>query len=461
MRGLHSQMITRRMLLTLASLIALASHASAQDRPSGIRVSGEYDVRQRPVLAVRPFAGAAPIAEVLDSLATIVRRDLRYSDRYNMIDDVPQQLRTGTVDYQQWNALRVTYVVTGEVTPTTRGYELRVTVHDVPWGRVTADARYILPAATAPDFRMAVHAVSDDVVQRTVNAPGSAATRVVFTRQNRDANRSYDLLIVDSDGYGLRRIAGFGGQLYSPVWSPDGRRVLYTINGERGWQLVERDVTSGSQRIISPGGDMVLTPTYAPQNGNIAMALWRGDRSEITAYDLERQCCARRVSGQGRNIEMYPTYSADGRYLAFMSNRIGRNAIYVATADGQNATIVTPFVPGQASDYAAPAFSPTSTQLAFHGHWSARGAYQYQIMLADAAKPGEPITQLTSSGNNEDPSWAPDGRHIVYTQTEVRGEPDGLYVIDAQSKIRRLLVSGGNMLMAHWSPPLVKAADLR
>jgi Tol biopolymer transport system component len=52
-----------------------------------------------------------------------------------------------------------------------------------------------------------------------------------MTRQN--GGGSYDLLIVDSDGFGLRRIAGTGTQLYSPVWSPDGRRILYAQHGPR------------------------------------------------------------------------------------------------------------------------------------------------------------------------------------------------------------------------------------
>ncbi|HUF50836.1 MAG TPA: hypothetical protein VMN60_08390 [Longimicrobiales bacterium] len=458
MRAPHA---VTRLLRTSLALLVCAAPAAAQDRPTGIRVSGEYDVRQRPVIAVRPFAGASPIAEAIDSITRIVQRDLHYSDRYNMLDAVPEVLRAGDVDYAQWNGLRVTYLVTGDVTPTTRGYELRVTIHDVPWGRVVNDARFALPAATAPDFRMAVHAVSDDVVQRTVNAPGIAATRIALTRQNRTASgtQTYDLLLVDADGFGLRRIQGFGGQLYSPVWSPDGRRLLYTANREHGWELIERDIASGRERTIRPGGEMVSTPTYSRRDGEIAMALWQGNRNEITVYDLERQT-ARRISAAGRFDEQYPTYSFDGRWLAFNSTRLGRQAIFVASADGSNPSAVTPFQAGVKSEYAAPVFSPTDMKLAFHGHWNTSQSLQFQILIADAARPGSQITQLTSIGHNEDPSWAPDGRHLVYTATEVRGAPDGLYVVDSESKIRRLLASGGNMRMADWSPPLVRASDL-
>jgi TolB protein len=458
-------MTTLRPLLTLGALCALAAPLAAQDRPTGIKVEGIYDVRQRPVLAVRPFAGAGPIAEVIDSMTTIVARDLRFSDRYNMIDQIPQELRTGEVDVAKWNALRVTYLVTGEVTPTTSGYQLRVVVHDVPWNRITYDVRYRLPAATAANFRMAVHADSDDVVKRTVNAPGIAATRVAFTRTNRvGANQldTYDLIIVDSDGFGVRRIAGYGGQLYSPSWSPDGSHLLYTANRDPGgWQLVEREITTGRERTIKPGGEMVSTPTYSPRDGLIVLALWRNNRNELTSFDITRNCCAQRISAPGRFMEQSPTFSHDGRLLAFTSTRSGPQAVYVANADGSNPTMITPFVAGQSSDYAAPDFSPTDTRLIFAGDWNIKvNGYRYHIMMADAARPGSQIIQLTTDGKNEDPSWAPDGRHIVYTQTEVRGQADGLYVIDGESKIRRLLVNGARLRMADWSAPLMRAADI-
>jgi TolB protein len=406
----------RSLFAVLCTLTLVAPLRAQQDPPPGIRLSGAYDARQRPMIAVRPLGGADAIAEAVDSVQAIVRRDLTYSNRYNVATTIPEALRTGDVDYGQWNSLNVVYLVTGDLTATARGYELALAVHDVVYRRLLHEGRYLLPAISDPDFRMAVHAVSDEVVLRSLNLPGSAATRIAFTRQNRDAAGSYDLLIVDSDGFGLRRIAGFGGQLYSPVWSPDARRVLYAINTERGWQLVERDVTSGTQRTLSPGGEMVLTPTYAPDGRTIALGIWRGDRSEITRYDLEQQCCAQRISGQGRNIEISPTFSADGRSIAFASDRLGRNAIYVMSADGSNPVLLSPFVPGQASEYTSPSWSPTSSRIAFHGHWNKRAPrWAYQIMVADASRPGSPIEQITARGNNEDPSWAPDGRNIVYT----------------------------------------------
>ena len=72
------------------------------------------------------------------------------------------------------------------------------------------------------------------------------------------------------------------------------------------------------------------------------------------------------------------------------------------------------------------------------------------------------VKQRTSDGANEDPSWAPDGRHLVYTHAGVRGSEPGLYVIDTATGSRRPLVTGSDgMRLADWSAPLVHAQELR
>ncbi|HSJ33086.1 MAG TPA: hypothetical protein VK933_16715 [Longimicrobiales bacterium] len=446
----------RRSLLAIVLLLVYAGPVLAQDPPPGIRLSTTYQTQNRPLLAVRPFEGAAPIAEALDSITGIVQRDLMNSSRFNIVEGVPASLRTGTVDYGQWNSLNVVYLVTGAVTPAADGYEVALTVHDVVYARVVHDGRYVLPAATNPAFRMAVHALADQVVQSALNSPGSAATRIVATRQHGDGN--YDLLIMDSDGFGMRRIAGFGGQIYSPVWSPDGRKILYATGGDK-WQLVERDVATGRQRTFDPGGDMIMPPAaYAPDGSTIALGVWRQNGAELVQYDVSRSGGLRKLTGDLNTISMYPSYSPDGSRLAFMSDRIGRPAVYVMTSSGGGATMLSPFVSGQSSDYAAPSWSPTGSRVAFHGLWNRNMRGSYQIMIADADRPGAQIEQITSRGNNEDPSWAPDGRNIVYTS--VGDGPGGLYIIDAVSRTRRLLARGDNLRMAEWSPLLLRASDL-
>jgi TolB protein len=142
-----------------------------------------------------------------------------------------------------------------------------------------------------------------------------------------------------------------------------------------------------------------------------------------------------------------------------MGSRLRLPHIYVMPATGGAQQLVSPYVHGQLGYYTSPDWSPTSTEIAFHGHWNSRGTYQ--IMIADAARPGAQIRQLTSTGANEDPSWAPDGRHLVFTHAGVRGTSPGLYVVDTATGTRRPLTTGSEgYRLADWSPVLLKAADI-
>ncbi|MCI0433066.1 MAG: hypothetical protein L0271_05370, partial [Gemmatimonadetes bacterium] len=154
-----------------------------------------------------------------------------------------------------------------------------------------------------------------------------------------------------------------------------------------------------------------------------------------------------------RSENMAPSLSPDGSTMAFQSTRTGRHHVYVMPSGGGNPRMISPL--GESAEFHAPDWSPVSAQVVFHG--ISRGVYQ--LMLADASRPGSTVTQLTSSGRSEDPSWAPDGRHIVYTGVGASGV--GLYVIDVVTGEVRQLVRGAKLRMADWSGSLAHAASAR
>lgn len=431
-----------------ALLVAVPVSAQQQDLPPGVMLETRYSKAGRQTLAVRPFEALGAPDEAATRIAGIIRNDLTISDRFQMTF-VPQQLATGEIDYTQWNGLNIVWLVTGSVTPGGSGFQLSISLHDVVYANVRQTQTFALPDAAHSDFRMAVHAVSDQIVRWIMNQPGMAATRIAFVRQNEGG--TYDLMVVDSDGENLRRISGSASLVYSPAWSSDGSKLTYTVHLEEGgWRLMERDMATGATRTVrtATGEDQLLTPSYVPNSTKIAFASWAGPAMQIFEYDGANT----RPLTDGRAVSMSPTFSPDGQRFAFLSSRTGRQHIYTANADGRNAIVVTPL--GERVEYSSPDWQPTGTRVVFHG--ASRGTFQ--IMLADAARPGGQIQQLTSRGRNEDPSWAADGRHIVYTsQPTLSAGTASLYVIDTVTGEIRLLVSGGagaKLRLAAWSPSL-------
>ena len=428
---------------------SLATAAQAQDTtrvPTGVELIGRYNVSKRPLVAVRRTEGAPDAAQQITS---ILQRDLQFSDRFEM-GEVPEQLAAGAVDYRAWNSLNVWYLIAPVLTPAGGGYQLRVDIHDIVYGTLKGSFLQQLPAANASGFRMAVHAASDEVVRLLTGQPGSAATRIAYSRK---AGSGYEIMLVDYDGENVERLLSSAGMIYSPTWSPDGRKLAYGVRAASGKvELHERDMASGRVRVISARPEFSYAPAYSPDGRKLAFSVSVGSlTAEINEYDLANSCCMKRLSRSSRN-DLSPSYSPDGSRIVFNSDRIGQLHIYVMSAAGGEATLISPYNYGEPGYYAAPDWSPTSEEIVFAG----RSRGEYQIMIARANRPGV-AQQLTSTGRNEDPSWAPDGRHIVFSGVGRAGS--GLYVIDSQTGTIRRVVAGSRLQMADWSPVLMRIAS--
>jgi TolB protein len=118
-------------------------------------------------------------------------------------------------------------------------------------------------------------------------------------------------------------------------------------------------------------------------------------------------------------------------------------------AEGGSAETLSPYEYGNGGYFTSPDWSPRGDLVAFHGRIE-RG--RYHILVADLKDNGRVLRQLTSEGNNEDPSWAPDGRHLVFVGERSWGY--GLFVIDATSGKYRALMSGFRVGVPDWSPSL-------
>ncbi|MEJ2184903.1 MAG: hypothetical protein P8Z36_03100 [Gemmatimonadota bacterium] len=440
--------------------VARPARAQEQDTtriPTGVQLGLVYETSYRPSLAVRPFSttDSTGLADVADQVFTIVRRDLDYSDRFDMHFDIPPALAQGPVDYGAWNDLNVVYLLTGGLEPAEGGGTvMRLTLHDVVYSTIKEMSSFHLPAVGDPGFRMAVHAASDQVVRWATGSPGIAASRILFTVQNPKDRTSREILIVDSDGENLQPVVTSQTEVQSPAWSPDGAHMAFTERAPDGWRLEERDMRTGRIRMIGAQSTLYLTPTYSPDGTHLVFGMWQGGNSDLYEYDISRYCCMRQLTHSTR-VDMYPSFSPDGKQLAFMSDRLGPPGIFIMPADGGEPTALSPFVYGEPGFYTSPDWSPTNSYVAFHGR-SIGG--RFQIMVADASRPGETVQQLTSGGRNEDPSWGPDGRHLVFSG--MRGTGVGLYVIDSVTGRIRPLVLGRRYRVPAWSGSLLQASAL-
>jgi TolB protein len=425
--------------------------AAQQDSIPGVTLGLLYEAEFQPALAVQPFLGRLGGESVASRIEAIIARDLRYSDRFEVMDSLPRSLVGNEIDYQLWDQLGAVWLVSGSVEGAGSGFVLVLELHDVVYGEIHEQGRFPIPDPADEDFRLAAHIASDAIVEWIYREPGMAASRIVFSLRTEDFNQ--DLYVIDSDGENFRRLTSYDDLTMSPSWSPDGNKITYLSRKTTGLpRIYELDLRTSVERPVDAGreGDHI-TPTYSPNGRHVAFAITGANRSGIFTYDLERSCCLTQVSG-GRWDDLSPTYSPDGRWLAFNSNRLGtpHPQIYLMPATGGQADLISPYLYGQEGYYTSPDWAPFGDHVAFHGRVGRRG--RYNILVADVADRGRRLRQLTWEGNNEDPSWAPDGRHLVFVG--VRDWGTGLMVVDTATGTYRMLRRGIDVRVPDWSPSL-------
>jgi TolB protein len=451
MRGVKT--MGRWVMLAVVMWAGCIISASAQERDSipGVTLGLVYETAYSPALALKPFSGRFGGETVAPQVEAIIGRDLRNSDRFAVLDSLPGSLLGEGIDYALWDRLGAVWLVRGQLEGAGEGYVLVLELHDVVYGEIKERGRFPIPDPADGDFRMAVHRASDQIVLWASGDPGMAASRIAFSMPDAQGNK--DLWVIDSDGENLRRLTSANALVLSPAWHPSGGKIAYSSEkGGQNWRVYEIDLATGRESMVPPArdGDHHMTPSYHPDGQTLAFSVSGGTRSGIFTYNVERECCLAHVSG-GRWFDLSPSYSPDGRTLAFNTNRFGDQYPQVMTmpSQGGEAQALSPYEYGRGGYYSAPEWSPVNDLVAFHGAIR-RGTYH--ILVADMKDRGRRLRQLTWEGNNEDPSWAPDGRHLVFVGERRWGQ--GLFVVDVATGRLRALIESRRVDVPAWSPAL-------
>jgi TolB protein len=413
-------------VLLAVSAVFAAVPAAAQDSVV-VRLRAQYETQRSPGFVVLPIAGGAEVAGIL-------RQDLQFSDRFEMAE--PTGYRAGQpLDLEAWSRRGADWVLEGSLSGTT----LRLALYDAVYGQKKGEGTFSIPAAGGRGFRMAVHAASDAVVRWATGEPGMAASRIAYVVQGRGSKEIY---VVDSDGENATRVTSDGTIALSPSWSPDGGRIAYTSFRSGAPLLYERNLASGADRVLSDRGGINITPSYAPDGRTVAFGTTVGGHTEIATVGPE----GLRQHTRGRGYEnLSPSFSPDGRRVAFVSDRLGQPQIYVMTLGGEP-RLVSEY--GSRGYSTSPDWSPAGPVIAYHTRVNGR----MQIVAVDADGGGARV--LTDRSTNEDPSWAPDGRHLVFASPDRDG--GGLFVLDTVTGRVRPLLRGRGFGLPDWSPALAR-----
>ncbi len=418
-----------RLVPLFAGLVAgtLALPAAAQMR---IDVSG-VGATQLPIA----IAGFATDARVPQDVAAVVRSDLARSGAFRVIDPAQTVSDTAPVDYAGLRTRGADTFVAGSVARLADGrYDIRYRLYDTVKQVPIAGESVVAPEA---DLRLAGHRIADAIFEKLTGVKGVFSTRIAFV--GKQGNR-YRLNVADWDGENVQSPLVSPEPIISPSWSPDGGRLAYVSFEQKKPVVYVHTLATGQRVAVANFKGSNSAPAWSPDGRTLAVALTLNGLSQIYLINAADGANARRLTTSNA-IDTEPVFSPDGKTLYFTSDRGGSPQIYRMPVSGGDASRVT-----FGSSYnVSPRISPDGRSLAFLTRRDGR----FFVGLKDLAGGNE--TVLTDGGQEESPSFAPNGRWIMYATQQ--GGRDTLMAISIDGRVRQRLSSSlGDIREPSWGP---------
>jgi TolB protein len=405
--------------LALASLVARAQLT--------VEITGAGANR----LPIAEFTGERIVAQ---ALASVVRADLERSGLFRMVEAGAPLADSTTPPFEDLKARGADAVIGGSITTGSDGrYETRVRLSDVPKQASLGNPAYL---HTGTQLRATAHRIADFVYEKLTGEPGVFSTRIAYVVKS---TGRFELKIADADGSNDQAALASREPIISPAWSPDGGKLAYVSFEAKKPVVYVHDLASGRRHVAANFKGSNSAPAWAPDGKRLAVVLTKDGSSQLYIVNADGSGATRIATSSG--IDTEPRWAPDGQFIYFTSDRGGSPQIYRIANSGGNAERVT----FEGSYNVTPRPSPDGKSLAF----IARNGGRFQLALMDLATKQTQI--LTDSAKDESPSFAPNGRMILYA-TEIGGR-GVLAAVSSDGRVKqKLSVQAADVREPAWGP---------
>ena len=430
----------------LAAALALSPAAvPAQEDPGPLRITISEGVIEPTPIAL-PFFSAPPEAAALaQEIRSVIAADLESAGLFRVIDPAAYLTAPAGVAarpaFENWRVINADALGVGEAALTPDGrLEARFKLWDVVLGQEAGQGVGL--RAAAGDARRIGHKIADAIHLALTGEPGWFDTRIAFVDETGPKGRRLKrIAVMDQDGANVQYLTPPGELVLTPRFSPDGRSLVYLSyqGGEpRVWIM---DVASGRREALGGFGNMSFAPRFSPDGTRVALSLTDGGNTDLYEMRLSDRRLRRLTAGPG--IETAPSYSPDGRWITYESDAGGSQQLYVMPAGGGVGRRIS-FGEGR---YGTPVWSPRGDLIAFTKQL--RGRFHVGVISPEGAEE----RLLTASFLDEAPTWAPNGRALMFFR-ETPG-PNGapaLWRVDATGRVLYRVPTPAAASDPSWSP---------
>ncbi len=406
-----------------------------------------------PVIEPLPYAVPDFIAEnggagkLAHDLARVVADDLTGTGLFREIGSDAYISKVTSFDapvsYEDWKAINAQALITGSVSASGDQVVVKFRLYDVFSGQQMGEGLQF--AGSVKSWRRMAHKVADAAYSRITGEGGYFDSRVVYVAESgpKDA-RQKRLAVMDYDGANVAYLTDSKSIVLAPRFSPTGDRILFTSYATGFPRIYLMSTANLSTRVLDEQqGTMTFAPRFAPDGRTVVFSLEKDGNADL--YSLDTESGATQQLTNAPSIETAPSFSPDGSQIVFESDRSGTQQIYVMPAGGGDPVRISN---GQGR-YGTPVWSPRGDFIAFTK--INEGRFHIGVIRTD----GSEERLLTASFLDEGPTWAPNGRVIMFTrETSGAAGEASLYSVDISGRNLHQIPTEGAASDPAWSPLL-------
>ncbi len=449
--GLSMPLSRRQGFRAAAGLAASAAALTAMPAQAVIRVDiTRGNVDPVPIAVTDLFADTPQGRSIGADIARVVAGDLDRSGLFRPIAKTAFLQRPEDMQmlprFVDWRTINAQALVTGKTTLEADG---RLRVEFRLWDVFAEQQMAGISYTSAPDtWRRVAHLIADAIYERLTGEKGYFDTRVVYVAESGPASKRVKrLAIMDQDGANHRFLTDGSYLVLTPRFSPTAQEITYLAYVNDRPRVYIYNIDTGQQEILGDFPGMTFAPRFSPDGRKVIMTLADAGNSDIYTMDLHTREVRRLTNSPA--IDTSPSFSPDGNRITFNSDRGGSQQIYTMDANGNNVQRIS-FGQGR---YATPVWSPRGDLIAFTKFDAS--TFYIGVMRPDGG--GERL--LAQSFLVEGPSWAPNGRVIMYyrqdqTNRDGTGGDAHLWSVDLTGYNERLMVTPLLGSDPAWSPLL-------
>ena len=348
--------------------------------------------------------------------------------------------------FEDWKIIKAQHLVSGNISGSNGKISVQFRLYDVFQQKQIVGKKY---DTNERNWRRVAHIISDSIFKNITGEGGYFDTRIVYVAETGPKeNKQKRLAIMDQDQSNHRFLTDGSYLVLTPRFSPNSQKITYMSYVNRNKPRVYIfDIETGKQEIVGEFPGMTFAPRFSPDGSKIVMSYTDPDigNSEIYILDLNTRV-SKRVSNNSA-IDVSASFSPDGKLIVFNSDRSGRRHLYITDVNGKNVKRIS----RERGSYYTPVWSPRGDMIAFTKQEG--GQFYIGVMEVD----GSNERMIAKSFHVEGPTWAPNGRFLMYfkeerTAEDGSGGESSLYSIDLTGYNERKVITPLGGSDPAWSP---------